>query len=253
MQKTYSYRNVFYKTDESDGWHSAILSGNDDEVKKKCLSHKDWIDYDIRCGGVSSTKIKDSLRYYPCPDTVHQLTYWVYAQELDKWFIKEDEVIPYPEKECEQSDDIDFAYSFDESECNLNDIEDFDNEDEVYISADINITTPTQKTKCVAEITALYDSFEKFIKNLKKNKFAVLHIEEFSYDKFIAWEKDDYIRFTVHDYSSGSEKEYIQISLDVLVDKYIFYDKFEKFYHNMKKESKNLKNKIIEIVKQRNS
>ena len=251
MQDKYSYRNVFYKSDDSEGWHLAILTGNDDEVKKKCLSHKDWIDYDIRCGGVSSTKIKESLKYYPRPDLVHQLTYWVYAQGLDKWFIKENEIIPYPKKRCEKSENIDFSYSFENTEYNSNNVEDFDASDEVFVSAEIDMSADEQKSKCIAEISALYDNFEKFISNLKANKFAVLHIEEFSNIKYLAWEKGDNVRFTVHDYSGESDKKYIPVVFDVLVDKDVFYDKFETFYKNLKNDSKKLKRNMIKTINNR--
>lgn len=66
--------------------------------------------------------------------------------------------------------------------------------------------------------------------------------------KYIAWERGDKVRFTVHDYSLNENKDYIPIILDVLVDKNIFYNNIENFYSNLKNDCENLKKKIIEII-----
>lgn len=249
MQEMYFYRNVFYKTNDREGWNLALITGNDDEVRKKCQAHKDWIDYDIRCGGKTAAKLEDRMNYYPRPDIVHQLTDWVYSKELDKWFIKSKEGLPYPSIKCEKSNNIDFTYSLDNDD--ENNADNFDEKEEVYISAIINISTDTQNTHDIVEISALYKSFEKFINELKEKKFAVLHIEEFSCTKYLAWEKDGKIRFTVQDYSGKSKEEYVPVTLDVLVDKNLFYDRFENFYYNLKKDSLNLKQELISIINNR--
>lgn len=244
--KMYPYCNVFYKTDDSIGWNFAIMNGDKNTVNNKCLQYN-WFKFEIYDGCNDVFQIKDNLKYYESPKYVHLLSHWMYWQELDKWFIHEDEVIPYPTKKCEVTNEIDFTYLLNDPEEDLNNPDDFDKEEEIYVIAELFFKTNNQKAKTIAEITLLYDDFEKFITNLKNKKFAVLHIEEFSADKYIAWEKDNKVRFMVHDYS-GISKEYVPIELDALVDKDIFYSKFEHFYANLKADSEKLKQELIETV-----
>ena len=242
----YPYCNIFYKTDDSIGWNMAIMDGDKNEVDQKCQS-QNWVKYEIFNGGKCVWQIKDKLEYYERPDCVHLLSDWIYWQELDKWFIYEDEIIPYPHKSCEETNNISFEYSFDDTDLNDIDPDDYDNEEEVYVSAEVCIKTNTQETRSLIEFPLVYNEFEKFINNLKSNKFAVLHVIEFSNHKYMAWEKDNRIRFMIHDYSDD-ENEYIPIIMDVLVDKDIFYSKFEDFYSHLKNESENLKQEIIKKI-----
>ena len=244
--KMYPYSNVFYKTDAGIGWDMAIMDGDKDEVDKKCQS-QNWSKYEIFSGGKCVWRLEDKLKYYKRPSDVHLLSDWIYWQELDKWFIYENEIIPYPQKSCEETNDISFIYSFDDTGDNWNDAGDFDNVEEVYVSAEVDIKTNTQCVKSIIEMPLVSKDFEKFINKLKNNNFAVLHIMEFSSHKYIAWEKDNKIRFMVHDYSDN-EKEYIPIIMDVLIDRENFYNKFEKFYSNLKTESEILKQEIVEKI-----
>lgn len=245
----YPYCEIAYKLDNSLGWNLAIMNGDKNEVNKKCQS-QNWFKYEIFDGGKCTWQIADKLKYYMRPSDVHLLSDWVYWQELDKWFIYEDEIIPYPQKTGEETNDISFVYSLNDPDNYWNNPDDFDNVEEVYVHAEVNIKTSTQNANSVIEFPLVCDEFEKFINNLKNNKFAVLHIIELSSDKYMAWEKDNKIRFMVHDYSDN-EKEYIPIIMDVLVDKDIFYNKFEDFYSKLKCDSNNLMQKVVEIVKNR--
>ena len=243
----YPYCYVFYKTEDSIGWNMAIMDGDEDEVHKKC-SVNNWYNFEIFGGSKCAWHVEDKIKYYMRPSDVHLISHWIYWQELDRWFINEDEIIPYPQKPCEETKEIIFTYSLSETDDNWNDPDDFDKEEEVYVSAEVDIKTDIQCVKTIVKITALYDQLEKFINNLKVSKFAVLHLFEFNDDKYIAWEKDNNIRFIVQDYSDD-ENEYIPIKLDVLVNKDIFYDNFENFYSGLKTDSENLKQEMINFVR----
>ena len=247
MPTLYPYCRVLYKLDNSQGWKLAVMDGNEDLVKEKCET-KGWYDYKISKAGDYIYHIEDNLNYEPLPDDIHRLTYLVYWQELNKWF-DNGEIIPYPNKDPEITDDVEFKSSFDDTEYNFNDPEDFDKLEDIYISAQIDIKTKNQKTYSVVEISAMYGMFEDFIKKLHQNKFAVLYIDEFSYEKYLAWEVNDKVRFMIQDYCDNDERiEYVPIKFDVLMNKDIFYEKFERFYSQMKNQSEKLNQEFIDYV-----
>lgn len=249
----YPYCEVLYKTEDSIGWDLAIFNGDKEIVKEKCQSHN-WFEYRIFDGSSYYREIKDKLKYCPDPYVVHTHSYWVYSHELDKWLIDDEEISPYPQKKCRKINDIEFKYTFDETDENWNDPEDFEDEeeDEIYISADVRIKANKKEIVEIVEVNNFYiDDIEKFINKLRNNKFAIFHINEFTSDKYIAWEKDGKIRFMVCDYSTSSDREYIPIILDVLIDKEIFFNKFENFYFNIKKESSKFKEEFIEAVRKK--
>ena len=251
MPKTvmYPYCEIAYKTEESIGWKLAMVNGDKRTVTKEIKKYN-WFDYIVFGCGEGVSPIRNNFNYYPRPDDVNYRTYWIYWNDLNRWFVKEDEIIPYPQKKCEVTDKIQFSYIF-ETNDNWNDPDDFDNEDEIYVSAEVSFKTKKQKTRGIIEISALYDDFEKFINNLKTKNFGVCHIEEFTQYKLLAWKKDNKVRFLVQDYNGTSDKEYIPIVFDILTDENRFFKHFEAFYNSLKKDSQNLMREITEAVKQR--
>ncbi|MCD7780550.1 MAG: hypothetical protein LUH05_07765 [Candidatus Gastranaerophilales bacterium] len=239
----YPYCEIAYKTEDSIGWKLAILDGDKEYVKEKIKEYK-WFDYIVFNAGQCVYKVKDNLDYFPRPDMVHLLSHWIYWQDLNRWFVKENEIIPYPLKDCEITDKIQFSYDFE----GWNDVENFDDRESVHISVDVGFETNIQKTYAVVEISALYSEFEKFLVNLKTNHFGVCHIEEFTNYKLLAWEKDNKVRFMIQNYCDNSENEYVPIDFDVLVNKDIFYKYFEEFYNSLKFESQKMLQETIETV-----
>lgn len=240
----YPYCKVAYKENDSLGWKLAIMDGDKETVNEKCKQFN-WFDYIVFIAGSHYDKqIKDNFNYYPDPDDVHLLSHWIYWQDIDRWFVKEDEVIPYPLKNCEETDKIQFSYYFDYDDV---DASDFDCNEPIYVSAEVEFETKTQKAEATIEITILYDNFENFITNLKTKKFGACHIEEFTNYKLLAWEKEDKVRFMIQNYNGYNENnEYIPIDFDVLVNKDIFYKYFEEFYNSLKIESKKLLQEMTE-------
>ena len=242
----YPYCEIAYKTKHSIGWKLAIMDGDKEYVNEKCIEYN-WFDYIVFSAGKCAYHIKDNLEYFPRPYMVHLLSHWIYWQDLDRWFVKEDEIIPYPLKDCEITDKIQFSYDFETDNC-WNDIEDFDDKEPVFISVEVGFETNTQKTETIVEISALYSEFEKFLANLKTKHFGVCHIEEFTDYKLLAWEKDNQMRFMIQDYHESSDSEYAPIVFDVLVNKDIFYKYFEEFYNSLKFESQKMLQETIETV-----
>ena len=242
----YPYCEIAYKTEDSVGWKLAIMDGDKEYVEEKCKEYN-WFDYIVFKAGKSVYHTKDNLDYTPSPDRVHLLSHWIYWQDLDRWFVKEDEIIPYPLKNCEITDKIQFSYDFETDDC-WNDFNDFDGKEPVYITVEVGFKTNTQKTNATVEISALYSEFEKFLVNLKTNHFGVCHIDEFTEYKLLAWEKDNKVRFMIQDYYESSDSEYAPIVFDVLVNKDIFYKYFEEFYNSLKLESQRMLQETIETV-----
>ena len=242
----YPYCEIAYKTKDSIGWKLAIMDGDKEYVNEKCIEYN-WFDYIVFSAGKCAYHIKDNLEYFPRPYMVHLLSHWIYWQDLDRWFVKEDEIIPYPLKDCEITDKIQFSYDFETDNC-WNDIEDFDDKEPVFISVEVGFETNTQKTEAVLEISALYSEFEKFLTNLKTNHFGVCHIDEFTEYKLLAWEKDNQVRFMIQNYHESSDNEYAPIVFDVLVNKDIFYKYFEEFYNSLKFESQKMLQEITDTV-----
>lgn len=241
----YPYCKVAYKENDSLGWKLAIMDGDKETVNKKCKQFN-WFDYIVFEAGSNVKPIKDNFNYYPRADLVHLLSHWIYSKDLDRWFVNEDEIIPYPKKNCEETDKIQFSYYFDYDDV---DASDFDCNEPIYVSAEVEFETKTQKAEATIEITILYDNFENFITNLKTKKFGACHIEEFTNYKLLAWEKEDKVRFMIQNYNGYNENnEYIPIDFDVLVNKDIFYKYFEEFYNSLKIESKKLLQEMTEEV-----
>lgn len=235
----YPYCEVAYKTDDSIGWNLAIFDGDEKFVTEKCKK-SNWYDFVVLSVCTSRFKIKDNLNYYPEADNVHLFTNWIYWNDLDKWFIKQDEIIPYPLKICEVTNKIQFSYDFEECD---NDADSFIKGEDLYVTAEVSFETKTQKVDALVQISKLYEEFENFIDNLKNKKFAVCHIWEFSNFKLLAWEKDEKIRFVIQDYNPKDEQskpEYIPIAFAVLVDKNIFFEYFIPFYNSLKAKSEEL-------------
>ena len=93
----------------------------------------------------------------------------------------------------------------------------------------------------------MYEDLEKFFSNLKNNNFAVLHIDEYGFHKFLAWNKENKIRFLIQQYDWNEDdnklykNEYIPVVFDTLVDRDTFLTNFERFYKELSKTSKELK------------
>lgn len=103
----YPYCYVFYKVDDTEGWNLALLGGSKEEAEAKCLQHN-WLKYEIFGGNTYYQPIEDRLHHYPSPYNVALTSDWIFWKDINKWFIKEDEVIPYPKSSCELSNTIQF-------------------------------------------------------------------------------------------------------------------------------------------------
>ncbi len=242
----YPYCKVAYKTEDSIGWKLAIMDGDKELVNEKCKGYK-WFDYIVFNGGACPYPINDNSNHYPRPDLVHLLSYWIYWQDLDRWFVQEDEIIPYPLKDCEVTDKIQFSYDFETDDC-LNDIQSFGDNEPISVTVEVDFTTNTQRANALIEISALYSEFEKFLTDLKTKHFGVCHIEEFTNYKLLAWEKDNKVRFMIQNYFGRSDKEYVPIDFDVLVNKDIFYKYFEEFYNSLKFESEQMLQEMTDTL-----
>ncbi len=242
----YPYCIVAYKLTDLPGWNLAIFDGDKEYVTEKCKKYN-WYEYVVFNSGNNIYPIKDSLEYYPPPDEVHLLTDWIYWYDIDGWFIKEDEIIPYPFDDCEITDKIQFSYDFYGEFCD-NTVDVYNNVEDIYVTAEIAFETKTQKVESLVQVDLLCKEFERFIDDLKTKKFAVCQILEFSNHKLFAWEKDEKIRFMIQDYNPKDieeEVEYVPTVFDVLVNKDIFLKYFTQFYSSLKENSEKLLEEMV--------
>ena len=153
----YPYCKVAYKFTDSPGWKLAIFDGDKEYVTEKCKKYN-WYKYVVFNAGAYKYHIKDCLEYYPYPDDVHLLTNWIYWSDLKRWFINEDEIIPYPLKTCENTNKIQFSYDFEGDFCN-NNLGDFDDTEDIYVTAELTFETKTQKVESLVQVNLLYEEF----------------------------------------------------------------------------------------------
>lgn len=93
-----------------------------------------------------------------------------------------------------------------------------------------------KKIKIVIAAKDVLPDIPKFIKRLKKDGYSNLSIEEYWYTKFLAWTKDDKIRFIIQSYGGND----VETEFDKLIDENLFYNEFDKLY-------KTLKNKLAHV------
>jgi len=95
----YPICTILYKTDNTDGWYYAIMSGSEKECKNECEKLKaqhNW--YDYKCY-VSSRCVKEQnilfQNYKPSAEYIYRCTDLIYNSDDNKWYYF-DETMPYP-------------------------------------------------------------------------------------------------------------------------------------------------------------
>ncbi len=230
-QEMYPVCTILYKTDSSDGWHYAIMSGDEEVCKIECEKLKqenNWLDY--KCYVSVRYVDKQDIPFQnhsPWADYLHRCTSLIYSP-FDKKFYYPEENMP-----CDLKDEIlPFAFEIivkgegedDENIWEPTDIEDFES------GTDITISFCDNKDKIIAIADNLVKDIPNFLQRLKNTKYANIIIEEYTYAKFLAWEVGSVVKFIVQDYSEYK----IETIIDKVIDKEVFYQEFEKFYDKTK-------------------
>lgn len=239
----YSYCSVFYKTKNEPGWLHSYFDGSKEFVfsKLKELKSKNNIfDFKICDEFESSCKFEDLKSLESDAQKTHLLSNWIYWKELEKWFILDDEEIPYPKSQCEISNFFSIHSYFPKD---MNEWEDFHDEPEIFSTVNIFIKSKNQKMSSCVRLLKISQDVENFLQNIKEGKFAKLILEEYSFHKFLAWNHEDKIRLLVQDYDS---KE-VKIIFDVLINKEKFIYTLEKAINHIKKQDE----KIVERIKRK--
>ena len=231
--ETYPVCTILYKTDKSEGWHYATMSGDKQECTNKCNKLKkqnNW--YNFKCYVSSSYVFKRDIPFRdttPNAFDLHLCTDLIYNPFNQKVYYPK-EIMPYPdtrkrttgnfkitvigEGEGIGDDYIDKPDCIDEFECGANVV--------VYFG---------KKCRLVAIADDLVSDIPKFIKRLKNTGYSNLFVDEYTFAKFLAWEINDNIRFIVQYY--GDDKA--ETEVDKLIPKDLFYQEFETFYDELKK------------------
>lgn len=218
--------DVFYKIDNRPGWKIARIKSNRDSIniKEKCKEYAErfnWYDYRVFPGG----SIVEQLEEISEPNLehwrVHQTSEWIYMPEIDRWFLGPDEEIPFPDFDCEVTNELAVSACFfdwyNEPEYLL------DNSSGVYPEVSFIFETKKQKYDVQIALHSNKEILDKFINKVRNEQYACyVHIET-SYCKFFAWPRDKKVRFLIQDYYN----EKVVKSFDVLVDRKKFIQQFE--------------------------
>lgn len=241
INELFSYCNCFYKENDSSGWLHSFMDGS----KKICENRLEELkkdnkiyDYKIYGGNSALWRFQKELSpSLPSAEVIHQCSNWIIMPNENKMYL-EGEIVKEPLNKSKETKNIKMTIrqtawsSFDPS--------DFENENDVISDAYFSIKTDYQKIGRYYIIADdIISGLTKFIKNLDKNNFAILHNEEYKYFKILAWKhKDEKIRFIMQDYNDDN----VKTQIDTIVEKKIFIGSFKKLEKSFKRlHEKNLK------------
>ena len=227
----YSVCTILYKTENTDGWYYATMSGSEEECEKECNKLKklnNW--YDYKCYVSSRYVMKQDIPFQntlPEARYIHHLTDLIY-NPYDNKFYYSSENIPYPNanKRTTNNFQITVKGEGEDDEYILipDDLDDFE------CGTDITMSFG-QNDKIITIADDLINDIPKFIKRLKSFGYSNLSIEEYTYAKFLAWKVKDKIRFIGQDYGDSD----IGIVIDKLIPEKLFFSEFEKVCSKLEK------------------
>lgn len=228
----YPVCTILYKTENTDGWYYATMSGSEKECKKECNKLKkinNW--YDYKCYASSWYVIKRDIPFQntiPQADYIHHLTDLIYNPFNNKFYYS-NEIMPCPKAKKKITDKFEIIVKGEGDDDEY--IWEPDDSDDFESGTDVTVSFGGKKYKIVTIAEDLVKDIPDFIKQLKKTGYANLSIEEYTYTKFLAWEVEDRVRFIVQYYGDSD----VETVFDKLISKDIFYTEFEKCFSKLKK------------------
>ena len=151
----------------------------------------------------------------------------VYFHETDEWYIP-NETIPYPKSNTVITEKF-ALYLEDEGFISVPYAKIANGEKEFHTPAALLIYIENKDDYSgdwLENVIEWKNNIGIFIRNLKELKFAVYNTN--STIKFIAWEKEDYIRFIIQDYEALNDYGAFINYYDRFIPKELFYSEFEK-------------------------
>lgn len=238
---------VFYKLENSPGWLPADLFGDIDSAKRFCEKNKEisnWYAYEIFPDGEWKFNGVIFQETVLNPYDMHLTTNYIYSTDLKKWFIHENEFIPLPKRNCEETDEFIIQTRFTHDFNNFEDI----TEGEFYLSPIVTVKFKSEKqtTSSLIDLYKFKKLYCRFIFNVKRNNFSTLIIDEFSYHKFLVWNLGNKVRFIIQDYCGWGN---VEILFDAIIDKDLFINTVENVARKIAKKDKILVNKMYKIYK----
>lgn len=237
----FSYCQCFYKENDTQGWLHSFMDGSKEICEnrlEKLKKNKTVYDYKIYGDNHAIWRFqKELLPSLPSAEITHQCSNWIIMPNENKIYL-EDEIVKEPVNKVKETKNLTLSFmqttwlSFDPSS--------FENENDINSDASFSIRTDYQK---IGQYNVITDNIvidiPKFIKDLDKNNFAVLHNEEYMYFKLLAWKhKDNKIRFIMQDYTDKD----VKTQIDTIVEKKILLESFSKLEKSFKRlHEKNLK------------
>lgn len=233
---------ILYKTENSDGWYYAIMSGSKETCIKECEKLKkeqNWFDYDCRESARYANEINIPFQnVMPEADDIYLLTDLIYNPDDNKFYHSK-ETIPYPKTKKRTSKLNIFVKGEGEDEILWipDDLDDFSEGTDVAI----NFNKNAKHNRIYTNAEYFISYIPKFIKRLKETGYSNFDLGEYFNAKFLAWTIQDKVRFVVQDYCRNE----VVIIVDKLIDKNLFYKEFKnldlKLKKYIKKHNKNFK------------
>ncbi|MBO4556892.1 MAG: hypothetical protein J5706_09035 [Elusimicrobiales bacterium] len=242
-ENLYPVCTILYKTDNSGGWHYAIMSGSEKECTKECEKLKKqngWHDYKCYVSFEYTVKHNYSFQNYkPSAEHIYMCTDLIYNDDDGKWYYHE-ESMPYPKREKNISEEFHIDVK---GEGEVNDenywIPEPKYKDDFEEGAEVLIDFGLKDAKILTKADDNIEYIKGFISRLQENKYSNMDFGlELSYSIFLAWEKGENVRFMIKDYS-GDEPASV---FDNLIPKDLFYKEFQnlikklEFYINKHKD-----------------
>ena len=221
---------ILYKTENTDGWYYAVMSGDKVACKKQCrkfCKENKWADYKIYESTYSVIKRDIPFQnVVPDPYSIHLCTRLIFHPTNRKMYYP-DEIMPYPKQKRKIVDNFNLIV---ESEEQLEDYSAPDCRNDFECGQPLKICFEKKKNYIIAIVEDVYNDIPFFLERLKKEGYSNLSIEEYTFSKFLAWNCGENIRFIVQLYENNE----LKVAYDKLIPKKMFYSEFERIYPILK-------------------
>lgn len=221
---------ILYKTENTDGWYYAVMSGDKVACKKQCaklIKENKWIDYKFyECYHCTIKRDIPFQNVVPDPHSIHLCTNLIFHPNNEKMYYP-NEIMPYPKQKRKIVDNFNLIV---ESEEELEDYSVPDSKDKFECGQLLKICFEKKKNYIIAIVEDVYNDIPFFLERLKKDGYSNLSIEEYTFSKFLAWNCGENIRFIVQFYFNSE----LKVAYDKLIPKEMFYNEFERIYPILK-------------------
>lgn len=224
---------ILYKEDNTPGWLMAKKAGEKAECEKFCKELKKQHKITaFKCYVDSWNRYKENTpmqKFFPLADDLHMRTDIIWNTYEDK-FYEPNEYIPYPKKSARKTNVFYIDAKVEPETDKEGLLDEFEEEDDFdYISG---ILYFNKKISIMVDVKPVMIDIPKFLRRLEKTGYSNLIIEEYWYTKFLAWEKDDKVRFIIQSYGNSD----VDVLFDKIIDRDLFFNELKKLHDILNKK-----------------